>query len=109
MAIKLYQFCISHYCEKARWALDYKGINYQTVNLLPGQHVNTIRKLTRAESSVPVLEHDGQIIQGSGHILDYLDKVFPDKPLLPADPDLQARVLEWEQKLDEQVGPALRT
>ena len=109
MAIKLYQFCISHYCEKARWALDYKGINYQTVNLLPGQHVNTIRKLTRAESSVPVLEHDGQIIQGSGHILDYLDKVFPDKPLLPADPDLQARVLEWEQKLDEQAGPALRT
>ena len=109
MAIKLYQFCISHYCEKARWALDYKGINYQTVNLLPGQHVNTIRKLTGAESSVPVLEHDGQIIQGSGHILDYLDKVFPDKPLLPADPDLQARVLEWEQKLDEQAGPALRT
>ena len=48
MAIKLYQFCISHYCEKARWALDYKGINYQTVNLLPGQHVNTIRKLTGA-------------------------------------------------------------
>lgn len=109
MAIKLYQFCISHYCEKARWALDSKGINYQTVNLLPGQHVNTIRKLTGAESSVPVLEHDGQIIQGSGHILDYLDKVFPDKPLLPADPDLQARVLEWEQKLDEQAGPALRT
>ena len=109
MAIKLYQFCISHYCEKARWALDYKGINYQTVNLLPGQHVNTIRKLTGAESSVPVLEHDGQIIQGSAQILDYLDKVFPDKPLLPTDPGLQARALEWEQKLDEQAGPALRT
>src|SRR5690606_102658 len=87
----------------------YKGINYQTVNLLPGQHVNTIRKLTGAESSVPVLEHDGQIIQGSGQILDYLDKVFPDKPLMSEDPDLQARILEWEQKLDEQAGPALRT
>src|SRR5690606_37591050 len=109
MAIKLYQFCISHYCEKVRWALDYKGINYQTVNLLPGQHVNTIRKLTGPESSVPVLEHDGQIIQGSGQILDYLDKVFPDKPLMSEDPDLQARILEWEQKLDEQAGPALRT
>src|SRR5690606_18850170 len=61
------------------------------------------------ESSVPVLEHDGQIIQGSGQILDYLDKVFPDKPLMSEDPDLQARILEWEQKLDEQAGPALRT
>ena len=46
MALKLYQFAISHYCEKIRWALDYKGLNYETVNLLPGQHVKTIRKLT---------------------------------------------------------------
>lgn len=109
MAIKLYQFCISHYCEKVRWALDYKGVNYQAVNLLPGQHVKTIRELTGAESSVPVLEHDGQIIQGSGQILDYLDKTFPDTPLMPENPDLQSRVRDWEQRLDEQAGPALRT
>lgn len=80
MAIKLYQFCISHYCEKVRWALDYKGVNYQAVNLLPGQHVKTIRELTGAESSVPVLEHDGQIIQGSGQILDYLDQDLSGYP-----------------------------
>ena len=43
MAVKLYQFCISHYSEKVRWALDYKDIKYQPVNLLPGQHSRTIK------------------------------------------------------------------
>jgi len=43
--IELYQFQFSHYCEKARWALDYKGISYKPRNLLPGLHVKPARKL----------------------------------------------------------------
>ena len=52
MALVLYQFPISHFCEKARWALDYKGLDYTTKNLLPGLHVKTTKKLA-ARSSVP--------------------------------------------------------
>ncbi|MBE0486272.1 glutathione S-transferase family protein [Marinobacter sp.] len=109
MTVKLYQFCISHYCEKVRWALDYKAINYDTVNLLPGQHVKSIKKLTRAESSVPVLDHDGQVIQGSAQILDYLEQAFPERPLTPENPALREQILSWETKLDELAGPAIRT
>ena len=109
MSIKLYQFCISHYSEKVRWALDYKGINYQPVNLLPGQHRKTILSLTRDESSVPVLDHDGEIVQGSSRILDYLDETFPDNPLTPADSQQKAQALAWEKRLDEEAGPAIRT
>ncbi|KPQ29907.1 MAG: glutathione S-transferase [Marinobacter excellens HL-55] len=109
MAIKLYQFCISHYCEKVRWALDYKGIKYETVNLLPGQHVKAIKKMTGAESSVPVLDHDGQIIQGSAQIIDYLEQAFPEPTLTPDDPALRQQALDWEKKLDELAGPAIRT
>ncbi|GHD42914.1 glutathione S-transferase [Marinobacter persicus] len=109
MSIKLYQFCISHYSEKVRWALDYKGINYQPVNLLPGQHRKTILSLTRDESSVPVLDHDGEIVQGSSRILDYLDETFPDNPLAPADSQQKAQALAWEKRLDEEAGPAIRT
>ena len=109
MAIKLYQFCISHYAEKIRWALDYKGINYQTVNLLPGQHVKTIKQLTKAESSVPVLDHNGRIIQGSSAILNYLDETFPERPLMPESPEAREEALAWEKKLDDLAGPAIRT
>ncbi|KMQ76582.1 glutathione S-transferase family protein [Marinobacter subterrani] len=108
MALKLYQFAISHYCEKIRWALEFKGLNYESVNLLPGQHVKTIRKLTGQASSVPVLDHDGRIVQGSAGILDYLDEIFPERPLTPTDPDLRAQALAWERRLDDEAGPAIR-
>lgn len=108
MALRLHQFAISHYCEKIRWALDYKGLNYEAINLLPGQHMRTIRQLTGKASSVPVLEHDGQVIQGSSDILDYLDQTFPERPLTPEDPTLREHALAWERRLDEEVGPAIR-
>lgn len=109
MAITLYQFCISHYSEKVRWALDHKGLAWQPANLLPGQHIKTIRKLTGGASSVPVLDHDGEIIQGSSAILDYLDNTFPEHPLTPEHPDERASAIAWENKLDELAGPAIRT
>jgi glutathione S-transferase len=109
MALRLYQFAISHYCEKIRWALDYKKLNYETTNLLPGQHVKTVQRLTRgAGASVPVLEHDGEVIQGSSDILDYLDLTFPDKPLTPVDELAKAQALTWEKRLDKEAGPAVR-
>jgi glutathione S-transferase len=44
--ITLYQFQFSHYCEKARWALDYKGLAYAPKNLLPGPGLtHEIKKL----------------------------------------------------------------
>jgi len=109
MTVRLYQFAISHYCEKVRWALDYKDIRYQPVNLLPGQHMGQIRRLTGTGTSVPVLEHNGTVIQGSAAILDYLDESFPDRPLTPPDPASREEALRWEQRLDEDLGPAVRT
>ena len=42
--IELYQFPISHFCEKIRWTLDYKGLSHKTRNLLPGLHVLKTKK-----------------------------------------------------------------
>lgn len=108
MAIRLYQFAISHCCEKVRWALDYKGLSYEAVNLLPGQHIKTIRNLTGKGTSVPVLDHDGHRVQGSKEIIDYLDETFPDNPLTPTDPQAREAALVWEQRLDDEAGPAVR-
>lgn len=109
MALRLYQFAISHYCEKIRWALDYKNLSYETTNLLPGQHIKTMQKLTKgAGASVPVLVHDGEVIQGSSDILDYLDKTYPEKPLTPMDEPGKSGVLAWEKRLDDLAGPAVR-
>ena len=105
--LTLYQFPISHYCEKIRWALDYKRLPYTTVNLLPGRHVRVVKKIA-ATQEVPVLVHDGEVIQNSSDIITYLDKTFPDRPLTPGSPELEARALEWEHYVDENVGPQMR-
>jgi len=105
--LTLYQFPISHYCEKARWALDYKGLPYTQVNLLPGSHVKVVKKIA-AKSELPVLRHDERVVQNSSDIITYLDETFPDRPLTPASPEAEARAREWENYVDENIGPYIR-
>ena len=107
MSIILYQFPISHFCEKVRWALDYKGLPWRAENLLPGFHTRTTRKLAR-RSSVPVLCLDGECVQGSAEILSWLDERFPERPLTPSDPVLREQALEWERRLDQDLGVHVR-
>jgi glutathione S-transferase len=105
--MKLYQFTFSHFCEKARWALEYKGIAYQAVNLLPGLHLKPVRKLA-PKSCVPVLVDEATVIQESSAIITYLDTKFPILTLTPSDPGAAREVLEWERYCDEQIGVTLR-
>jgi len=108
--IKLYQFAISHYCEKIRWALDYKGLEYQIINLLPGLHASKTKQFgsNTSNSNLPILTHGQHVIQGSSQIIDYLDLSFTDKPLTPAEHDTAKLAKEWERVADEDIGPHLR-
>lgn len=105
--IQLYQFTFSHFCEKARWALDYKNIAYQPVNLLPGFHLKRVRKLA-PKTCLPVLEDEGTVVQDSAAIIDYLDLKYPIPALTPLDPDAARQALEWERYFDEEIGVCLR-
>jgi glutathione S-transferase len=56
---------------------------------------------------VPVLVHDGNIITDSTVINEYLEDVFPQIPLRPADPVWRARMRIWSKFVDEYFCPAL--
>lgn len=105
--LKLYQFPISNYCEKARWALDIKELPYRKVNLLPGPHAKKAKKMA-SDSSVPILEHDGKFIQDSAAIISYLDDKFSRRQLTPEDPDEAKLAAAWESFADREIGPAVR-
>lgn len=105
--MRLYQFPVSHFCEKVRWALDYKGLHYEVQDLLPGRHVRTIRSLA-GSSSVPLLIDNGLKIQGSAEIIDYLEQQYPQHRLTPVSSKYQAIAREWEQRLDDETGPDVR-
>ena len=91
----LYQFPISHYCEKSRWQLDYKGLAYRTRNLLPGPHRLRTQWMARI-NTLPVLR-DGQRVVGDS---TKMEKHYPERSLIPTDAESRARVIELEQQLD---------
>jgi glutathione S-transferase len=105
--IELYQFQFSHYCEKARWALDYKGISYKPRNLLPGLHVKPARKLA-PETCLPIIVDGGTAVQDSTAIIDFLDGKYPQRPLTPQDSAQAKAALDWEEYFDEEIGVTLR-
>lgn len=107
--LTLHQFQASHYNEKIRWALAFKGLAHERISYLPGPHARTIRRLSGGPTTTPLLQHAGGFVSGSAAIIDFLEQQHPDPALYPADPELRAQALALQARWDEQVGPAVRT
>lgn len=107
MSRRLYTFAISHFAEKARWALDYKGVDYAERVLLPGSHLFVVRRIA-PKTSVPVLRDGERVIQGSGEIIDYADEKWPARLLTPKGARERAEALELERWLDAEFGTTIR-
>jgi glutathione S-transferase len=105
----LWHIEISHYSEKVRWALAYKGIEHDRRAPTPGAHMVVALGLTRGRSKTfPVLQVDGQTIGDSTAIIAELERRFPDPPLYPEDADERRRALALEDFFDEELGPHAR-
>jgi len=100
----LWQFTASHYNEKARWALDWKGVAHVRRSLLPGPHALKIRRMT-GQTAVPVLVLDGRAIHDSTRIIEALEQAYPDPPLYPREPAERRRALDLEEFFDVELGP----
>jgi glutathione S-transferase len=103
----LWHLKVSNFNEKARWALDYKGIPHVRRAVSPGRHRAIAHKLTGG-STFPVLELDGEAIGDSTRIIESLERRHPDPPLYPGRAHSRARALELEDFFDEELGPYVR-
>lgn len=105
----LWHLGVSHYSEKVRWALAYKGVEHERRTAPPGPHMLAALWLTRgSQVTFPILELDGEPIGGSAAIIGALEARYPDPPLYPEDPTDRRRALDFEEYFDEDVGPAVR-
>ena len=106
---ELYVFAVSHYCEKARWALDFFDIEYVLRYLPPGPHIQTAQQLGAAGSSLPLLVSGKNVVQGSADIIGWAESSMPDasRPLSP-DPEFERECRALEQRLDEVAGVHVR-
>ena len=105
----LWHIEISHFSEKARWALAYKGVEHRRRAPLPGAHMAVALWLTRGEQKTfPILSLDGRNIGDSSAIIEALERRYPDPPLYPADPEQRRHALELEEFFDEELAPHVR-
>ena len=98
---------LSPFCGKVHMALRLKGLDYEVRNV----HLPSTVKRYNPRGRVPVLLVDGRTVVDSSDILDELDRLRPEPPLLPADPAQRAacRVIEdWADEMLYFLGLYLR-
>ena len=95
---------ISHYCEKARWALDRAEVHYRERAHLQLIHWLAARRAGGGRT-VPVLVWGDQVLADSSDIVEAADAVAPpDRRLFP-DPEAAAEVRALERGFDTNLGP----
>src|SRR5207237_6707565 len=99
----LWHLKVSHYNEKARWALDHKRVPHVRRAAVPGLHRDTARGLSGG-STFPVLVLDGEAISDSTRIIAALEERYPEPPLYSAEPEARRRALALEDHFDEELG-----
>jgi glutathione S-transferase len=108
--LKLYNHPISTCSQKVRVVLAEKGLDWENryVALENEEHLQGWYLDLNPNGVVPTLVHDGAAIVDSSVINEYLEDVFPERPLRPADPVTRARMRAWRQYIDEVPTAAIR-
>ena len=106
MSLVLYDIFWSHFCEKARFSLDFKGLPYTIVRVNPFTRREVIALGARGD--VPVLKDGARVIVGSGAIAAHLEETRPDPPLVPREALSREAALSLQRQCDEWMGPDAR-
>jgi len=103
--LRLITIPISHYCEKARWALERAGLPYREERHVQGIHRVAARR-AGGGTTVPVLVTEQGAIGDSAEILEWVDaRVEPEQRLFPAGAAERAEVERLCARFDEELGP----
>jgi glutathione S-transferase len=106
--IKLYVVPGSNPSMSARLALEYKGLHYERVDLIPTVHMAFLRLAGFPARTVPAVRIDGRRVQGSLAVVRALEELRPEPPLFPRDPDGRWRVEEAERWGESVLQPIPR-
>jgi maleylacetoacetate isomerase len=92
--MKLYNYFRSSAAFRVRIALNLKGLSYDYVSkvLLKNEQRAADYLALNPQGLIPALEVDGTVLSQSVAIIEYLNDLYPQPPLLPADPLARAQV-----------------
>ena len=102
--LRLITIPISHYCEKARWALERAGLGYREERHVQGIHQLYARR-AGGGLTVPVLVTPDGAIGESEEILEWVDARLDPGQRLFGEGEERERALALSRRLDERLGP----
>jgi glutathione S-transferase len=108
MAARLFVIPASHPATTAALMLDRKGVEYKRTDLMPVVSKAVLRAAGFPRATVPALKIGDEKVQGSREIARALDRIQPDPPLFPADPDARAAVEDAERFGDDELQHPIR-
>jgi maleylacetoacetate isomerase len=108
--VKLYSYFRSSAAYRVRIAFNLKGLNFETVPIHlqkeGGQNLKPAYRAINPQMRVPALKLDsGELLTQSLAIIEYLDEVHPQPPLLPRDPAVRAKVRALAQLIACDIHP----
>jgi glutathione S-transferase len=100
----LYGFPLSPFVRKVGLALTEKGIAFDWVPTNPGQPSDEFAKASPF-GKIPAIDDSGYTLSDSTAIVAYLEAKYPDKPLVPAEPEACGRAIWFEEVCDSEIVP----
>jgi glutathione S-transferase len=88
--------------------LDYKGLAYRKIEVTPGVGQLEVYRLS-GQPQVPVLKDGNVVVADSTEIAKYLDRQYPDRPLIPAGDKQRGLCMLMEEWADESIGTKSQT
>jgi glutathione S-transferase len=108
--LELYNAPVSTCSQKVRLVLAEKDIAWQDrrVSFAKHEHISDWYLKLNPNGVLPTLVHNGRAVLDSSVIGEYLEDVFPDRPLRPKDALDRAHMRAWRQFIDEVPTTAIR-